>query len=132
VRRLLADTSAVIASLRGHHAAVEALAACDRIVITPVVEAELREGLAGAGTGPRRLVESFFAAPRVEHVPIGRGTAVRFAAIRGRLRAAGTPIPVNDIWIAASAMEHGLPLLTSDAHFARVPEVLVERFDAAS
>jgi predicted nucleic acid-binding protein len=129
VRRLLADTSAAIASLRGHRAAVEALAVCDRIVVTPVVEAELLEGATGGAAGVRRQVEAFLEAPRVEHVPIVRATAVRFAAIRRLLRRAGKLIPVNDIWIAASAMEHGLTVLTSDAHFERVPQILVERFE---
>jgi predicted nucleic acid-binding protein len=43
------------------------------------------------------------------------------------LRKAGTPIPTNDIWIAASAMQHGLRVLTTDVHYEKVRQVIVER-----
>jgi len=53
-------------------------------------------------------------------------TAARYAAILNTLRNAGTPIPTNDIWIAATAMQHGLRLLTTDAHYVKVPQVIVD------
>ena len=56
-------------------------------------------------------------------------TSGRYAAIYETLRTAGTPIPTNDVWIAASAMQHGLRLLTLDSHFRRVAQVLVNLFD---
>jgi len=46
------------------------------------------------------------------------------------LRRSGTSIPANDIWIAATAMEHGLRLLTTDSHYERVGQVAVSRFEA--
>ena len=42
----------------------------------------------------------------------------------------GGPIPTNDVWIAASAMQHGLPVVTTDSHFSRVPQILTTLFDA--
>ena len=48
-----------------------------------------------------------------------------YARLRGALTRAGTPIPENDLWIAALAVEHGWPLATRDAHFARVPGLTV-------
>jgi tRNA(fMet)-specific endonuclease VapC len=48
------------------------------------------------------------------------------------LRDAGTPIPSNDVWIASTAMQHGLRIVTTDDHFARVPQILVALFDAAA
>ena len=55
-------------------------------------------------------------------------TAERYGAIVHALRTAGTPIPTNDLWIAASAMQHGLRVLTTDAHYNRVAQILVEFF----
>jgi predicted nucleic acid-binding protein len=60
---------------------------------------------------------------------VGGQTAERYAAIFAFLRRQGTPIPTNDIWIAASAMEHGLSVLTRDPHFKKVPQVLVKYFE---
>jgi len=51
---------------------------------------------------------------------IGPATARHYAVIRHELKAAGRPIPSNDIWIAALAREHGLPLLSRDGHFEAV------------
>jgi tRNA(fMet)-specific endonuclease VapC len=53
-------------------------------------------------------------------------TAAEYGRVKVTLKAAGLPIPENDIWIAAYALEHGLPLATRDAHFAHVPGLIVE------
>lgn len=53
-------------------------------------------------------------------------TAQEYGAIRALLRAAGRPIPENDVWIAATARQHGLTLATRDAHFAHVPALQIE------
>ena len=55
-------------------------------------------------------------------------TAERYAVILNSLWQAGTPIPTNDIWIAASSMELGLELLTTDEHYQKVPQVIVSYF----
>jgi len=56
----------------------------------------------------------------VEVVPVADVTADRYSRIALQLRRQGTPIPSNDIWIAAQAMEYGAELLTSDRHFEHV------------
>ena len=66
----------------------------------------------------------FLESPRVSLIDVDEGTAERYAVIFTTLRKAGTPIPTNDLWIAASAMQYGLRLLTRDAHFAKVPQIL--------
>ena len=63
-------------------------------------------------------------------VAIDEETAGRYAAIVTGLRNAGTPIPTNDIWIAATAMQHGLEVLTADARFGKVPQIVVKRLQA--
>lgn len=130
---LLPDTSAVIAALRGHHAAAEALAHADRLGLSPVVEAELRAGLLEPAVRPsdREATLAFFEGPRIESLTITGTTAVRWAAIRHDLRRDGRMLPINDVWIAASAMEHGLPVLTLDRHFLEIRQILVEFVPAA-
>ena len=51
---------------------------------------------------------------------MGRDTAERYGVISAALRAKGRPIPANDVWIAAHAMETGADLVSADAHFEHV------------
>jgi predicted nucleic acid-binding protein len=86
--------------------------------------------LAGFLSGERRAknqaeLARFLESPRVNLIDVDEGTAERYAVIFTTLRKAGTPIPTNDLWIAASAMQHGLRVLTRDAHFAKVPQILI-------
>ena len=66
----------------------------------------------------------------MEQVEITDETAEFYAAIVDGLRARGTPIPTNDIWIAACAMEHGARVATSDSHFGQVNGLLVYSLEA--
>lgn len=125
--RLLLDTSAYSALLRGDERAKEELGAAEEVYLTPVVVGEL---LAGFGGGRRRAenektLREFLAEPRVRVAVLDEETSVRYAAVVCGLRDRGTPIPANDVWIAASAMQHGLEVLTADAHYARVPQIVV-------
>jgi len=75
------------------------------------------------------LLGVFLEAPRVELLAVDSETSERYAALLQFLWSAGTPIPTNDIWIAASAMQHGLELVTTDSHFQKVPQVLLRCFE---
>lgn len=57
---------------------------------------------------------------------MGLDTAERFALIQRILQDSGRPIPTNDMWIAASAMEHGLRLVTADVHYKAIPMILAD------
>jgi len=65
-------------------------------------------------------LEAFLEAPTVDLLPVTFTTADRFGRIAAALRKKGTPIPTNDIWIAAQVMEVGADLLSSDSHFGAV------------
>lgn len=65
-------------------------------------------------------LEAFLDSPRVVVLPHDLETAEYYAVIVQRLRRKGRPIPVNDIWIAANAMRHGLSLFSFDAHFKEI------------
>ena len=64
-------------------------------------------------------------------VPIDEETSVRYAVIVTALRGGGTPIPTNDVWIAASAMQHGLGVVTTDPHYEKVPQIIAGCFAIA-
>lgn len=63
--------------------------------------------------------------------PIDQGVCEEYGRVRARLRAAGRPIPENDVWIAATAISLGLPLVTDDRHFRYVPGLTASSFDQA-
>jgi len=128
--RLLVDTSAYSAFMRGHGATKVALQEADEIFVNSIVLGELR---AGFMKGRRRRrnedeLNRFLGSPRVKLLDVTEETAERYAIILNSLWQAGTPIPTNDIWIAASAMEYGLELLTTDEHYQKVPQVIVNYF----
>lgn len=125
--RLLLDTSAYSAFMRGHPEVKLALQRADSIFLNPVVLGELHSGFL-CGTRLRRNQEELgrlLASPRVGILEITKETAIRYAFILTTLRRAGTPVPTNDLWIAATAMEHGLSVLTLAAHYLRIPQVMV-------
>ena len=128
----LLDTSAYSAFMRGRAEIKAALQEVEAIYLNTVVLGELKAGFIKGRR--RRKNESeltrFLTSPRVGLLDLTEETAERYAVILNSLWQAGTPIPTNDIWIAASAMEHGLQLLTTDAHYQKVPQILVEFFPA--
>ena len=125
---IMLDTSAYAAFLRGRAHAVNVLRAATAILVPVIVLGELRAGFA-IGTHTERNQDeltAFLRSPRAAVVPITDATTVRYATIYAYLRANGRPIPTNDLWIAAAAMEHSVPLLTADHHFQHVPHILLE------
>jgi tRNA(fMet)-specific endonuclease VapC len=128
--RLLLDTSGYSAFMRGHAAIKSSMQRADEIVVNAIVLGEL---VAGFIKGRRRAknqeeLSRFLSSPRVNVVDVTEETAERYGIILNSLWKVGTPIPTNDIWIAASAMEHGLQILTTDAHYQKVAQVMVEHF----
>jgi len=128
VSRIFLDTSAYSAFKRGHPHIRHRIREAWQIQLNPVVLGELRAGFL-KGT---RLIENlaelaqFLASPRVAVVAMDEETAERYAVIFDSLRRAGAPIPTNDIWIAAGAMQCGSVLLTTDPHFHAVTQIVAE------
>lgn len=129
--RVLLDTSGYSAFLRGHQEVKSALQQAEEISLTPVVLGELLAGfLRGRNRRKNeRELNAFLVSPRVRMLTVDAETSERYAVILDRLREAGTPIPTNDVWIAACAMQHGLRLLTTDAHYRKVAQVIVDYFE---
>ena len=126
----LLDTSAYSAFMRGHAEISAAVQSNEEIFLNSVILGELIAGFIKGGR--RRKNENelrrFLASPRVGVLDVTEETAERYAVILNSLWRAGTPIPTNDIWIAASAMEHGLRLVTTDDHYQKVPQVMIDYF----
>ncbi len=120
--RLLLDTNAYSALARNEVGLVERVRAAEEILLSCVVAGELLYGFRHGSrhAANRRQFEHFLARPFVELVPVSLTTADRFARIMAALRNKGRPIPTNDAWIAAHAMETGAELLSCDRHFAEV------------
>ena len=128
---ILLDTSAYSAFMRGHPELKLAVQRSEEIRVTPIVLGELISGFKmGKDEGRnRKLLEEFLSSPRVNIVEIDEETSERYAIILNALRGKGTPIPINDIWIASSAMQYGLKVVTTDTHYLQISQVLVECFD---
>ncbi len=129
--RLCLDTSAFSRFQRGDAEAVRALDAATWVGMPAVVLGELRAGfLAGARSDRNEAgLREFLANPAVEVLPVDADVADHYAAVVLDLRRAGTPLPTNDIWIAATAVRAGAMVLTADAHFtaiARVGVIMLE------
>jgi predicted nucleic acid-binding protein len=125
--RICLDTSGYSAFKRGHDGALAVVQRAAEIVLPGVVLGELLAGfrIGSRERSNRRELDAFMESPRVRVAPLDFETAQRYAEILPYLRERGTPIPTNDIWIAATAMEWGLRILTTDPHFGRLPQVSV-------
>jgi predicted nucleic acid-binding protein len=131
--KIMVDTSAYAAFLRGNPDVKLSLQQADEICLNPVVLGELIAGfLMGKHERKNRtLLQDFLSSTRVKIVEIDEETSERYAVIANHLRIKGTPIPTNDLWIAASAMQHGLKVLTTDKHYLDVPQIITEHHPAA-
>jgi len=127
MKRVLIDTNAYAALLAGDEAVLEPLAAADRVLMSAVVLGELHAGFKGGAreSANRELLEEFLRRPTVLTIDVTAATAEVFGVVKHQLKAAGTPIPINDVWIAAQAIETGTWLITYDRHFMRVPGLLL-------
>ncbi len=120
--KVLLDTNAYSALKRGVDAVIGRVTRAETVFLSTVVAGELLSGFRQGTRLRKNLAEldAFIDNPHVTVVPVSLVTADRFGRIAAALRAKGRPIPTNDIWIAAHAMETGADLLSFDAHFSDV------------
>ena len=122
MRPVLLDSNAYTAFMLGAAEVVEVVAHAEKLLVTSIVLGELLAGFAAGTREPRNRAElaRFLDSPRVEVLAVTAQTADSYALVYAGLRRKGQPIPTNDLWIAASALEHGAALLTRDAHFSQI------------
>jgi tRNA(fMet)-specific endonuclease VapC len=119
VRRVVLDTNAYTALRRGDERVLDALAAADRVYVPIFVFGELLHGfkLGRKELANRRRLEAFVRKPSVRALNTSSETAEVFATLKSGLQKQGTPIPDNDLWIAAQCLETGSTLISFDRHF---------------
>lgn len=123
--RIALDTNRITDLFRGDLELAEQLGTAEEVWIPLFALGELKAGFQG-GTQQRRneiLLNKLLAKPTVRVLLPGRETAEHYARIFVQLRRAGTPVPDNDLWIAALVLEHDLVLVTRDRHFERIPQI---------
>ena len=123
--RLLLDTNRYRDLCEGDPAALEIIRRADVICFPFVVLAELRSGFLCGSMGRRneQYLVRFLNSNRVQRLYADEATTHHYAQVFAQLRLQGTPIPVNDIWIAALCIQHDLLLYSRDAHFDALPQL---------
>ncbi len=121
--KVLLDTNAYARFLAGDTKVLDTLAAAETVHMSVFVLGELEAGFRAGAKRPenRRILDRFLGKPSVAVLNASRETAEIFGMVKDSLRKAGRPIPMNDVWIAAHALETGSLLITYDAHFRAVP-----------
>lgn len=114
------DTNALSDFAAGSEALGHALLPFRSLALPVTVLGEYRYGLHGSKRQARLNEWLLELLPEVRILEITERTTAVYARVRHQLRAAGTPIPENDVWIAAVAIEHSLPLASRDKHFKLV------------
>jgi hypothetical protein len=125
--RGLADTSVFIARESGRPIDADALP--DELAVSVITIGELRAGvLAATNVADRdRRLATLTAALRLDPVPVDDAVAAEWARLRVLLRDSARRMPVNDSWIAATALALGVPVVTQDDDFPDLPDLDVIR-----
>ena len=125
--RILLDSNRYQDFCEGTQEAVQVIRQAAEIVIPFIVLGELRAGFACGTRGHEneQTLIRFLNSPRVKLLFADEDTTRQYANLFRQLRKQGTPIPTNDLWIAALAVQHGFLLFTRDAHFNHFPQLPV-------
>jgi tRNA(fMet)-specific endonuclease VapC len=129
--KIILDTSAYVGFKRNEVEMVEIIVQAELILFSPVVLGELMFGFRNGTRFKENMddLDRFLEHEAVELVHIGEITSDRYSRIAAQLKRQGTPIPTNDIWIAAQTMEHGSELITSDHHFEKINGLVCTIFE---
>lgn len=122
MRKIILDTNAYTQLLAGSETVLDTIAAADLLYMSIFVLGELYAGFAG-GSKQRRNRETlhrFLLKPTVKILNATLETSEVFGMLKNQLKAAGTPLPINDVWIAAHAVETGSIIVTFDEHFKNI------------
>lgn len=120
---MILDTNALSAFIDGEPSVGAILGQSARAAIPVIVLGEFRYGI--VGSRHRRTYETWLDSHlrHFELLGIVAETTLPYAELRAALKRLGRPIPANDAWIAALAIQHRLPILSRDLHFDAIPDV---------
>ena len=120
---MILDTNGLSAFFDGEEGAVSRLTKVDAVHLPVIVIGEYRYGLRSSRLRKEREPQLIAFSRSCTVLAVLESTAQAYAAIKHDLKRAGTPIPENDIWIAALALEYSLPILSNDHHFDAVAQI---------
>lgn len=132
MRSLLVDTNVLISFIeKGDKALVDVFSKYDELIVSPIVLGEYRAGITSTKKGreSQAALEKFLDTDSVREVETTGKTSVYYAKIFQDLKAKGKPIPINDMWIAAAALERGVELCSFDEHFSNIAMLQFVKLD---
>ncbi|MFI5343663.1 MAG: type II toxin-antitoxin system VapC family toxin [Chlamydiales bacterium] len=126
MRPILIDTNAYASFKKGEISMIEIIQQSESIAVSPIMLGELLAGFDGGSKMQQNKIElqKFLESPRVKIYPVTLDTSHYFSLIYCSLKSKGKPIPTNDMWIAAQAMEHGCVVCTYDKHFTYIEGII--------
>jgi len=123
--KLALDTNAYRLMMAADADAIRLVRSAERLFLPVPVLAELRFGFLSGTRGRENeaTLIRFLDRPRVEVLRCDEETTVRYAELKLQLKKTGTPIPINDVWIAALVLQHQATLFTRDSDFERIQQL---------
>ena len=128
---VILDSNAIIALLDGNKAVARMLENVQQVLVPAIVCGEIDAGAQGDTKREKATREAFAAFLEMEQVAVlsvMRKTGEFYARVFSFLKSAGTPIPTNDIWIAAAVLETGGQLITTDRHLLALPLIRTKAY----
>ncbi len=134
MKKIVLDTNAYVELLNGNEHVLNALGKAENVYLPVIAIGELLTGFKGGSREAenRKLLERFLQKSTVQILDLTMETAEVFSEIQSNLKKTGNPLPVNDVWIAAGAVETGSVVVTFDSHFQKIPAVRVWNMDFLS
>ena len=122
MKKILIDTSAYSRFLAGDQNLLDIIGSAEIVYMSIFVLGELYAGFSGGNKEQenRQALHNFLLVPTVKILNATAETAELFGFVKAGLAKAGTPLPINDVWIAGHVMESGATLVTYDAHFRKI------------
>lgn len=122
MKQILLDTNAYTGLLAGDEQVLNVVASAEAVFMSIFVLGELHAGFRGGSKQRQNLdtLKRFLTQPSVKILNATAETAEVFGELKNLLRRGGTPLPINDVWIAAHGMETGSVIVTRDQHFRKI------------
>ncbi len=122
MKNILLDTNAYTSLLSGDESVLTVVAQAQTVYMSIFVLGELQAGFKGGNREQQNktILQSFLLKPTCEVLNTCEETAAIFGDLKNSLKRAGTPLPINDVWIAAHTVETGSTLITYDKHFNKI------------